>query len=84
METQAPAPGKKLIFTPQRYYDPAYRQCIYDQWMAEVMAARAALGRGVTLLRVTPVQIELNAVRLNSEFNKSQALEAKRSSRSTS
>jgi hypothetical protein len=33
---------KKLIHTPEQYDAPAYRQRIYDRWMAEVAAATAA------------------------------------------
>jgi hypothetical protein len=44
METQADTVRvKKLIHVPDQYDDPAYRQWVYDRWMAEVAAATAAL-----------------------------------------
>lgn len=44
MKTEATTVNsKKLIFTPAQYEDPAYRLRIYEQWMAEVEAARAML-----------------------------------------
>jgi len=34
---------KKLIHVPADYENPAYRQMVYDRWMAEWMAAQAQL-----------------------------------------
>ena len=44
--SQSPAKVKKLIHVPAQYDDENYRRWIYDQWMAEYVAALAAYRGG--------------------------------------